>query len=258
VAVATAASNGTLAGLRVIVVGAGEMGEGVVAALSDAAAAHALSTTSEIVIANRSRARADALAVQVGGRGIALRDLLAEVADADVVVTATAGDDVILTKDAIAGLMAGRSARPLVVVDAAMPRDVDPGVGAITGVSLSNLDDLRRFAESEMAARRAEVGRVNEIIDAELDRYYANARARSAAPVIASLRAHAEALRGAELEHFRARLERLDEEDRELVDVLSKRLVQKLLHEPTVQLKKSAGTNRGERLTETVRSLFDL
>jgi len=257
-AIASKATGGSLAGKRIVVVGAGEMGEGI----ADALGADSLRTSgkspSEIVIANRSKTKAETLAGRVGGRAIGLKDLFEEVARADVVLTATSGDEVIFDLESITRALAARRAQPLVIVDAAMPRDVDPKVSDVEGVTLFDLDDLRRYAESEVQARRSEVAGVVKIIDDELERYRVNVRSRAVAPVIASMRVKADQIVAQEMEYFDAQLDQLGGEGRALAENLAHRIVQKILHEPTVQLKEAAGSSRGERLAEALRSLFDL
>lgn len=257
-AVASRAIGGSLAGKRIIVVGAGEMGEGIVDALGAGDARGADEALGEIVIANRSKTKAEAIALRVGGRAIGLKQLFEEVERADIVLTATSGDEVIFDLASMTDAFASRRSSPLVIVDAAMPRDVEPAVGDIDGVTLFDLDDLRRFAESEMLARRTEVAGVVAIIDDELERYRVNVRSRSAAPVIAAMRAKSDGILQQELEYFSGRLAQLSEDDREWVENLLHRVVQKILHEPTVQLKAAAGSSRGERLAEALRALFDL
>lgn len=257
-AIASKATGGSLAGKRILVVGAGEMGEGIADALGKETPRMPGEPSSEIVIANRSKARAETLAGRVGGRAIGLRDLFNEVAKADVVLTATSGDEVIFDLDSITRALAARRSQPLVIVDAAMPRDVDPKVSDVEGVTLFDLDDLRRYAESEVNARRGEVSGVVSIIDDELERYRVNVRSRAVSPVIASMRAKADQIVARELEHFDAQLDQLGEEGRALVENLTHRIVQKILHEPTVQLKHASGSSRGERLAEALRALFDL
>ena len=257
-AIASKATGGSLVGKRIVVVGAGEMGEGIADALGADTPLASGTSPSEIVIANRSKTKAETLAGRVGGRAIGLKDLFEEVARADVVLTATSGDEVIFDLGSITRVLAARRAQPLVIVDAAMPRDVDPKVHDVEGVTLFDLDDLRRYAESEMQARRSEVAGVIEIIDDELERYRVNARSRAVSPVIASMRVKADEIVSHELEYFDAQLDQLGQEGRALVENLAHRIVQKILHQPTVQLKEAAGSSRGERLAEALRSLFDL
>jgi len=178
------------------------------------------------------------------------------------VLTSTASDEVLLGTELFAEALDRRAASgrrgPLVVVDAAVPRDVDAGVGELAGVDLLDVEDVRRFAEEQMAGRKGEVPAVRAILAEELERYRTNAAGRLAAPVVSALRQRAEALRAVELERYRSRLDGLDPAERELIDSVTKRVVAKLLHEPTVRVKESAGSQRGERLAEALRTLFDL
>jgi glutamyl-tRNA reductase len=143
-------------------------------------------------------------------------------------------------------------------MDVAVPRDVDPGVAELEGVTLLDMDDLRSFAEAGMAGRRREVARVRALIDEEVERYLDSTAARGVAPLVAALRARAEDVRVGELQRFRSRLSGLDPKERETVEALTKGILGKLLHEPTVQLKESAGSPRAERLADALRALFDL
>ena len=241
-----------LTGRRVVVLGAGEMASGIVAALGD------LAGSPELVIANRRVGPAAQLAEPAGGRAVELTELPVELEAADVLISATAGETPLLAAAEIASVMARRPERGLVLIDLAVPRDIDPLAGEVRNVSLRDIDDLRQLAERAMATRRGEISRVDAILEEELERYRTNARGRAAAPLVAALRQQGEVVREAELARVRGRLEQLAPEDRELVEALTKRLVAKLLHEPTVQLKESAGSARGERLAEALRALFDL
>ena len=151
-----------------------------------------------------------------------------------------------------------RQGRELMVVDIAVPRDVDPAAGEIDGLTLLDMDDLRAFAEAGIRERRREVTAVQAIVDAELDRYVDESTARLVAPLVASLRGRGDDVRRGELDRLATRLGDLDDRQREAVEALAAGIVGKLLHEPTVRMKDSAGTARGERLAEALRDLFDL
>jgi len=252
VALATERSGGSLDGREILVVGTGEMGEGILEALGHVA------KKSRIVVANRSLARAKALASRIGARAISMSALHQELANVDILITATASDDILLDADDLSSVLALRAGRSLIAVDVAMPRDIDPAAGKLDGVTLLDVGDLSAFAENEMQTRRGEVARVVEIIDDELERYAMNAQARSVGPIVAALRSKAEAIRQSELERYQSRLGALDEDAREAVDALTRGVVAKLLHDPTVQVKEDAGSTRGERLAEALRALFDL
>jgi len=253
-AVALAADHleGGLAGRSVLVIGAGEMGAGFSKALAQPVG------PARVVVANRSAERAAAVAEQSGAQAVSLSKLDEELARADLVLTSTAAPDVVLDVARVRRTMRSRPDRPLLVVDVAVPRDVDPAVVDLEGVSLLDVEDVRRFAEARMSTRRGEIPAVRAVLTEELERYRASYAARSAAPVVAALRMRAETIRRAELDRQRARLEALGPEAREIVETVTQRTVAKLLHEPTVRIKDAAGSPRGERLAEALRSLFDL
>ncbi|MCU1345878.1 MAG: glutamyl-tRNA reductase [Acidimicrobiia bacterium] len=242
---------GSLDGVRVLVLGAGGMGEGMAVALAGAGVA-------EVRVANRTPERAQALAERVRGRAVPMAEVSAGLAEVDVLLSSTAAESVVLTTDDIEHVMAQRQGRRLLVVDVAVPRDIDSGVGQIPGVTLLDLDDIRAFAAVGAAGRRAEVVAVEAIVAEEVDRYLEEVTARTAAPLVAALWQRAEELRQAELDRHKSRIDALDDKGRTVVDSITKGLLAKLLHEPTVQLKEAAGTPRAERLSDSLRDLFDL
>lgn len=242
---------GGLSGRKVLVLGAGEMGEGMALGLLAAGVA-------DIAVANRTFDRAVELAARVGGHAVGMIDVAPALADVDLLLTGTGASSILLEHGEIAQAMAARPERPMVIVDVAVPRDVDPSVADLAGVTLLDLDDLRAFAARGIAERLGEVGAVREIVELEVRRYVDLASARTVAPLVASLRERAEAMRTAELERHRAKLGDLDERQREAIEGLTRGLVAKLLHDPTVRLKDAAGSPRGERLAEALRDLFDL
>ena len=251
-AVAVAAERlGTLAGRTVLVLGAGDVGEGMAVALAGAG-------VGDVVVANRTPERAVALAKRIGGRSIGLEAVPAALEVADVLLASTAATDVLLARDEIEAVMRRRDGRALLVVDVAVPRDSDPGVGEIFGVTLLDIDDLRGFAEQSLAQRRQEVVNVRRVITDELERYRLERSAREVAPLITALRARGEDVRLGELNRFRSRLGALDPETREAIEALSKGIVNKLLHDPTVVVKDSAGTARGELYADALAALFEL
>ena len=213
----------------------------------------------EVVVINRGSARAAAVAELVGGRAAGLGELGRELASADLVLTSTAADDFLLCADLVKAARRGRKGRRrLVVVDVAVPRDVEPAVADLDDAVLFDIEDVRGYAEEQMQSRRAEVPAVQALLAEELERYRLTAAGRLAAPVISSLRERAERIRVTELERYRARVDALGPTERDLVEMVTRRVVAKLLHEPTVRLKEAAGSPRGERLTEALRALFDL
>jgi glutamyl-tRNA reductase len=242
---------GSLRDARVLVLGAGEVGAGMAIALAGGDIA-------EIAVTNRSAQRAAALAARVGGRVAPLTDLVDELAGADVFLTCTASEAHVVEAELIEAAMVGRSGRPLLIVDVAVPRDVDPAAAHIDDVTLFDLDDLRDWADRGLAARAREADQVRQIVADEVLRYLDDASAREVAPLVASLHQRAEALRVSELARLRARVSGLTDDQDAAVDALTRAIVAKLLHDPAVRLKADAGTPRGERNSAALRDLFDL
>jgi glutamyl-tRNA reductase len=242
---------GGLEGRQVLVVGAGEMGEGLARALHGRGVAG-------IRVANRTWDRAVEVAGRLGGEPVRLDDLPHHLAEVDMLLTSTGASAVILEHGDLASVVGERHGRELLVVDIAVPRDVDPAAGEIDGLTLLDMDDLREFAEVGIRERQREVTAVQVIVDAELDRYVDESTARSVAPLVASLRARGDLVRSGELQRLSARLGDLDDRQRDAVEALAAGIVGKLLHEPTVRMKDAAGTARGERLAEALRDLFNL
>jgi glutamyl-tRNA reductase len=242
---------GGLTGRRVLVVGAGEMGEGLARALHGGG-------VSEILVANRTWERAVEVATRLGGTAVRLDELPRHIAEVDVLLTSTGASSVILEHGDIDGIVGSRSGRDLLIVDIAVPRDVDPAAGDLDGVTLLDMDDLRAFADIGISERRREITAVEAIVDIELNRYVDESTARLVAPLIAQLHGRADEVRAGELERLTNRLGELDDRQRAAVEALAVGIVGKLLHEPTVRMKDAAGTARGERLAEAMRDLFDL
>lgn len=240
---------GSLSGARVLVVGAGEMGEGVATALARAGA--------RSVVVNRSGGRGEALAEKVGARVAPFSDLSAEVAAADVVVSCTGAGDMVLTHGAVSAARDGATT-PLLIVDIALPRDVESSVAGIDGVTLRDLDHLKEWAARGLSARTAEVGQVRSIIEEEVERFVLDSAQRQAAPLVAQLREAIDEVRTAELARFSGRLAQMGEEEREVIETITRSIVAKMLHNPSVRLREAAGTPQGERLSAAVRDLFNL
>jgi glutamyl-tRNA reductase len=242
---------GSLEDRRVLLLGAGDVGEGMALALSGAGAG-------EIVVANRSRARGQQLAARVGGRSIPLDHVFDELVSCDVLLASTGAPGTLVERADMEEVIRRRDGRALLVVDVAVPRDVDPGVGQVFGVQLLDIDDLKAVGEESLQQRRAEVGKVRVIINDELDRYRLASFAREVAPLVTSLRERADQLRAAELNRLASRIDQLGPETRELVEQATRGIVNKLLHEPTVRLKDAAGSARGELFADALAALFAL
>ncbi len=239
---------GSLEGRRIGVLGAGEMSEGMTVSLRDAGAR-------DVVIANRTRARAEELAERVGGRVISLDDLPEMLASVDVLLTSTGASEVMVGEAALASAMTARPDRPLLIVDIAVPRDIAPEAADIDGVTLLDMEDLTRFAEVGKRERRAEIVTVRNVIDEEVARFKAASASRVVEPLVTSFRQEMETMRAAELDRLRGQL---DDDTLANVDAATRRILNKLLHTPTTELRSAAGTIRGERLAASLSELFDL
>jgi glutamyl-tRNA reductase len=242
---------GSLAGRRVLIMGAGDMAEGMATALQGAGVA-------EVFVANRTWRKARTLADRIGGQAVRLSDLPLALLEVDLLLTSTGATVPVVERDDFAPVMAERTGRPLLIVDIAVPRDVDPTVGRLDGVTLLDINDLRHFAQSGIERRSHELAAVERIVDEEIERFVAASTARTAAPLVGSLHAWADEIRQAELDRFEGRLQGLDERQRAAVESLAKGLVNKMLHRPTLSLKEHAGSPTGDRLAEALRQLYDL
>ena len=242
---------GSLIGSRVLVVGAGEMGEGIAAALIHAGA-------NNVRVANRTLGRAHQLATRIGGTVVPFDELSTALGEADVVLTCTGAGTTVIDFELLESSRGGVSVTPLLIVDIAVPRDVSTEVTRLADVTLLDLDDLRDWAGRALMLRAEEAHRVHDIVSEEVERFGVEATARQAAPLVAQLRQRAEAIRQAEIERFTARLASLDDAQRAAVEAVTKGIVAKLLHAPSVKLKDDAGTPLGERNAATLRDLFDL
>jgi glutamyl-tRNA reductase len=238
---------------RVVVVGSGTVGSIVASTVASSW------RPSGIALVSRKSASAEELCQRLADQGypgavaFGLEELDRLLEDADVVFSATASPVPVIVPSTLR-----RRTRPVVVVDLAMPRDVDPAVGSLEGVVLLDMDAVAERVRDEMAGRASETERVGEIVAQEVARFVEIASARKVAPLVAELRSKAESIRGEEMERLGKRLAGLSDLQRSAVDHLTRSIVAKLLHEPTVRLKLAAGTPRGERLAESLRDLFDL
>ncbi len=243
---------GDLSSRRALVIGAGSMGEGVAVALHRAGGA-------DILVANRGAERGAALAERVGGVAVGFERLPEAIAAADIIVAGIGADQAVLTKALVADARAARNVtRALHIVDIGVPRNVDPAVVELPGVTLANLDDLRDWADRGLSHRAGEAERVRSIVAEEVESYFVESSARQAAPLVALMRSSADQIREAELARYANRFVGLDDAQREAVEALTRSILAKLLHEPSVRLKAQAGTPQGERNAAAMRDLFDL
>jgi glutamyl-tRNA reductase len=225
------------------------MGEGIAVALHGAGA-------TAITVANRTADRGAALAARVGGISVGFERFAEALGSADVILTCATTDEPLLDGSLLS--LSRSPGRELLIVDVGVPRNVAADAAEIDGVTLLDLDHLRDHAEHGRQHRLGEIDAVRSIIDVEIDRFGAQTTALQAAPLVTALRDHAESVRLAELARYRSRLASLDPEEFEVVQALTRGIVAKLLHQPSVRLKDQAGSPQGERNAAAISDLFDL
>jgi glutamyl-tRNA reductase len=235
---------GPLSGKRVVIVGAGSMG-----ALSGATLRRR--DVTDLVIVNRSVDRGQRLADSLQARFAELDDLAAEIADADLLISSTGATGLVVEL----GMIGDRAQRPLVVLDLALPRDVDPAVAALIGVGYIDLEALRNGGAS---VSDAEVADATAIVVAELAAYLAKQQQLAVAPTVTALRSRANQVIDSELVRLDGRLPGLDPILRAEVATAVRRAVEKVLHAPTVRVKELAAMPGGDAYAQALRELFDL
>lgn len=243
--------HGPLSERNILVLGAGEMGETIVKALSQRGA-------QQVTIVSRTFAPARKLADTWSVHARPVTDLKDALTQADVLFTTSSAPYTILGCEDVAPIMADRPERPLCIIDIAVPRDVDPAVVHIPGVCLHDVDDLQHVIEETLEERRANIPAVENIIDEEIDHFWADYQSRSVVPTIRKLREQAEALRQAELAWAYNRLSPDSDQARALIDQLSHRLMNKMLHHLTRNLRDKAAQEDGALVAEMARELFGL
>ena len=176
----------------------------------------------------------------------------------DVVVSATGASDFVLSRESVAAALRSRKGRPLLLVDLAVPRDLDPAINELDGCFLYDIDDLEAVVTETLSGRRGEATRAEQLVAWEADRFREWQASLDVVPAIASLRALAEEIRDRELAKAEGRLGRLPESERKLVESVTSQIVAKLLHLPTVRMKEAAAAADGVVYADVVRHLFGL
>jgi glutamyl-tRNA reductase len=242
---------GDLSGRRVVIVGAGETGELTAKALVEAG-------VTSVFVANRHYDRAIGLAQRFGGRAVRFDELPAELEVADIVVSSTGSPHHIVEADELATVMRARRQRPLLLIDIAVPRDIDPKVGELDGVVLRDIDDLQRAVERSVSGREAESRRAEALIDHELERFTRWLGTLEVLPTIAELGQRGEAVAAQVVAENRERWESLGEADRERVELLAATIVKRLFQQPILRLKASADEHATYTYVQALRELFGL
>jgi glutamyl-tRNA reductase len=242
---------GDLAERRVLVIGAGETAELVARALVRRG-------VSTVFVANRHYDRAIGLAQRFEGSAVRFEELPEQLEQADIVVSATNSPHHIVERDELEQVMSARAGKPLLLVDIAVPRDIEPACREIAGVSLHDIDDVQQIAERNASGREAEARRAELLLDAEQERFERWLAALSVVPTISALRERADEVVRRVLAENDERWENLGEADRERLEAMAKAIASRLLHEPTLRMKRSAGSDEAYLYVSALRELFGL
>ena len=242
-------------GLRdktVLLVGAGEMAELAARHLQQAGATHQL-------VCNRTLARAEALAAEVGGKARPFEELFSLLGAADVVVCSTASPVPLFTKENVAAVGKARKHRPLFMVDLAVPRDIASDVGELEWVHAYDVDDIQKFVADNAAARAEEAQKASVLVAQEVARFARERAVRDGVPVLARLRQHADQIARSEVERTLSSIgEGLSDKQRKSIEAMARAIVNKLLHEPTARLRMVGPEHEGNRLAGAAAELFGL
>jgi len=209
-----------------------------------------------LFVANRDVEKARNLAGQFGGYALPLSELEGTLPEADILITSTASPDPIITSEQITAAMALRKHKPIFAVDIAVPRDISPDVAELDDVYLYTIDDLHQVIQQGQTNREAAAIDANRILDDEIRRYLSIERAKQVSPVITALREHGQTIRDGVLLEAQRRLNK-GVDSREVIEFATASLLKKLLHNPSVRLRK-AGEDREAEIIEATRSLFGI
>ncbi len=242
---------GQLEGKTVLVIGAGKM--------SELAAKHLLSSgASTVFVANRTHERAHELAQIFGGKAIRFESLLDYIEQSDIIISSTGAPHHIIRKADAQRFLARRKNRPMFFVDIAVPRDIDPEINQLDNIFLYDIDDLGQVVEANRKERAREAQKAEEIVIREAEKLINRLKALDVVPTIVSLQRRLEEVRAEELERARSKLGSLTPEQEQAVDVMTRSMVNKILHSPIQELKSITRQPDGLRLVEFVRKVFNL
>ena len=245
------ATLGELAERGVLVIGAGENGELAARAFHERG-------VQTVFVANRRYDRAIGLAERFGGTAVRFEDMIPQLIQTDIVVSSTASPHQIVGREDLAEVMAERLGRPLLLIDIAVPRDIDAEVREIPGVTLYDMDDLQREVSRNIGSRESESRRVRVIVGEEVERFSRWRGSLDVVPTISALRERGDRIVDEVLQENAGRWASLSDEDRERVAVLARAIVSRMLHEPTLRLKGASAEGDAYVYVQALRELFAL
>jgi glutamyl-tRNA reductase len=213
-------------------------------------------TDNEILVTNRTVQRAEALARRLGGRVWPYEEIPSALQRVDAVLAFTSSNNYVINAKNLELAMAKRNNRDLILIDGSVPRNIDPQVADIPGAHLYNIDDLAPFVEANLT--NASASNANQAIRSEVEKFYTRLRSYQASDTLKELRRMAEEIREKELSRALNRMDKISNRQKAIVDLLTKRIINKILYEPTTRLREHARNGDGEAFDTLVRELFAL
>ena len=240
-----------LSGRTILVIGAGEMSELTMAHLTSAGA-------SSVLVANRTYQKAARLASKFNGQAVQFEDLASVMESADIVITSTGSSEPIITGEMVSSVRHARRGRPIFFIDMAVPRDIEPEVGDFDNVFLYNIDDLQAVVAADMLGRHGELAKVEAIVAEEVCDFLRWFRTLDAVPIISALREKFDEIREAEFEKLSGKLRELTPDEREAINAAMRSVVNKICHQPLVQIKEYAAEQDASAKLETICEVFGI
>ena len=243
---------GDLADKSVLVIGAGEMSEIALRSLM-------VQGVKTVVVSNRSYDRAEHMAAEYGGKAIRFDELPGELLKTDMVISCTAANHPIISRDNYGGVLQQRQGNDILLIDIAVPRDIDPdGLTDIPGVHLYDIDDLQQVVDAYQAEMQEAVDQANQIVDEEFREFCDWMTSLSVVPVVTALRKKADSIKQTELTRALNRLGNATAQEKKVIGSMANAIINQLLHFPIVNLKEIAGTTQGHMCAESLKHLFEL
>jgi glutamyl-tRNA reductase len=242
---------GSLAGKRVLLIGAGKMAESAARHLRRAG-------VSDILVTNRTRARADAMAEEFRGSVVDYEEFFHALPGVDIVIASSGAPHYIINSEQMRSVIGRRRNRPMFLIDIAVPRNIEPEVNQLQGVFLYDIDDLGRVVKTNVEGRRNIAQQAEEIITEEVERMMLRLKTREVTPTIISLQEQLEQLRMAEIERVRGKLGALTPQQQEAVEALTRGIINKIAHAPITEMRRRANDPEGIQLMHMIRKIFKL
>jgi glutamyl-tRNA reductase len=242
---------GSLSNKKVMLIGAGKM--------SELAARHLYrSGVSQILVANRTRARAEEVSEMVRGKIVDYENLFTTLPEVDIVITSSGASNYILTKEQMRNVIDARKNRPMFLIDIAVPRNIEPAVNDIDNVFLYDIDDLQKVVDTNLRGRLDEAAEADKIVTEEVERLEAWLRTREVVPMIVSLQTQLEQVRASEMERMRGKFGALTPQQEEALEALTRGIINKIAHGPISELRKNAGDPNRIHILDAIRKAFRL